>query len=126
MNYEDHIAAAETFMRAEEMLTESGMGMAAAEVIWGAVAQVIDAANHRSGPRHARSNRNRRRTLERLERAYRLDRELTHGFQYIVTKLHNHFYTGNLSEHELSASLEFGRRFVNLMIELSGRERGEA
>ena len=48
MNYEDHVEAARTFPSAAEILSESGMGMAAAEMVWGAAVQAIDAVNHRN------------------------------------------------------------------------------
>ena len=49
MNYEDHVAAARTFLNAAEILSGLGMGMAAAEMVWGAANQAIHAANHCNG-----------------------------------------------------------------------------
>ena len=81
MNYEDHIASARTFLSAAEILSELGMGMAAAEMVWGAAVQTIDAANHRMGVvRHAGNNRDRRRVLQRVGRAHGVENWLVRGF----------------------------------------------
>ena len=81
MNYEDHVAAARMFLSAAEILSESGMGMAAAEMVWGAANQAIHAANHSMGiTRHASRNRDRRLVVERIGRAHGVDEYLAIGF----------------------------------------------
>ena len=121
MNYEDHVAAARTFLSAAEILSESGMGMAAAEMVWGAAVQAIDAANHSMGmTRHASRNRDRRMVVERIGRAHGVDEELADGFSAAANRLHNHFYTGRLSAEDLEDSIEAGVSFARLMLELAG------
>ena len=126
MNYAEHISAAETFLLAEETLSESGMGMAAAECVWGAAVQSIESANHANGiTRHVHSNaRGMREVIDRLGLKYDLFDEVNGGFTDARNALHNHFYTGRLSGEELHLSLERGRDFVNLMLELAARESG--
>ena len=120
MNYEDHIASARMFLSAAEILSELGMGMAAAEMVWGASNQAIDAVNHRMGvPRHPGNNRDRRRVVERLERAHGMDGALQDGFRAASSRLHNHFYSGNLSDDELKESMEAGISFATRMLELA-------
>ena len=69
MNREDHIASARMFLSAAEILSDLGMGMAAGEMVWGATVQAIDAVNHRMMvTRHAVSNRDRQRVLQRIGR----------------------------------------------------------
>ena len=120
MNYEDHVAAARMFLSAAEILSELGMGMAAAEMVWGAANQAIDAVNHRMGvPRHASNNRDRRRVLQRIGRAHGVESELVRGFRAAANGLHNHFYTGNLSADELEENMRLGIAFATRMLELA-------
>ena len=120
MNYEGHIASARMFLSAAEILSELGMGMAAAEMVWGAAVQSIDAVNHRMEvTRHAGSNRDRLRILERLERAHGVDGELAGSFRSVSSRLHNHFYTGNLSAERLEQEMRLGIAFATRMLELA-------
>ena len=120
MNYEDHIASARMFLSAAEILSGLGMGMAAAEMVWGATVQAIDAVNHRMMvTRHAGSNRDRRRVLERLERAHGMDGALRDSFMSVVNDLHNHFYKGNLSPDALGIHMRNGMLFATRMLELA-------
>ena len=120
MNYEGHVAAARTFLSAAEILSEMDMGMAAAEMVWGAAVQAIDAANHRMAiTRHAGSSRDRRRVVQRVGRARGIEEELYDGFRVVVGKLHNHFYTGRLSAEELEENMRLGVSFANLMLKLA-------
>ena len=121
MNYEDHVAAARTFLNAAEILSGLGMGMAAAEMVWGAPVQAIDAVNHRMAAtsRHVSRNRNRRRVVERMERAHGVGEDLARGFTAATDGLHNHFYTGRLSAEELEENMEAGVSFARRMLELA-------
>ena len=51
MNRAEHIESAQAFLRGEAILTEAGLGMMAAEAIWGATVQVVNAVNHARGRR---------------------------------------------------------------------------
>ena len=120
MNYEDHIAATRMFLSAAEILSDLGMGMAAAEMVWGAANQAIDAVNHRMGVmRHASSNSDRRRVLQRIGRAHGVERELANGFRTVSSRLHNHFYMGNLSAEQLEREMRNGMLFATRMLELA-------
>ena len=124
MNYEDHVAAARTFLSAAEILSESGMGMAAAEMVWGAANQAIHAANHSMGiTRHASRNRDRRLVVERIGRAHGVEEELADGFSAAANRLHNHFYTDRLSADELEENMKAGVSFARLMLELADSSR---
>lgn len=118
MTYEEHISAAKSFLVAEDLLIQSEMYMVAAEVVWGATVQVIDAINHQLGARHTSNNRNRAQIVEYMENKYGPE-SLNAGFASVKNRLHNHFYTGRLSSQELPLHLEAGIAFVNRMIELS-------
>ena len=121
MNYEDHVAAAQTFLSAAEILSELGMGMAAAEMVWGAAVQAIDAANHRMAAtsRHVSRNRDRRLVVERIGRAHGVDEYLAIGFTAATDGLHNHFYTGRLSAEALEENMRLGVSFARRMLELA-------
>ena len=120
MTYEDHISTAKTLLLAEDMLSRSGFGIVAAEVIWGAAVQVIDAISHQAGSRHISNNHGREQIVEDMQDKYALD-DLGRGLRS-VSRLHNHFYTGRLSDQELPGLLETGLQFVNQMIELAEME----
>lgn len=122
MNYSQHIAAAETFLRAEELLSAAGMDMAAAEMLWGAAVQAIDAASHLAGGRHPANNRAREQVVGQLESMHGIAGELADDFKVRIIVLHNHFYTGQLGAYELSLYLVIGRAFARRMIDLLGRQ----
>ena len=120
MTYEAHINATRSFLIAEDLLRKAGMGMAAAEMVWGAAVHVIDATSHRMGRRHPGNNRGRELIVEYLSNKHSLV-ILARGFA-AIHHLHNHFYTGRLSHQELSLHLPTGIDFVNQMMELADRE----
>ena len=123
MNHAQHIEAVDLCLYHVAPLAESGAGVLAAEAMWGAAVHVIDAVNHaRRVNRHPGSNRDRRNILRYLEEKYNLGSWLTAHFRFWLLNLHNHFYTGRLSEVDLREHLEKGRAFVATMIELSARE----
>ena len=124
MNYEDHVASARMFLSAAEILSDLGMGMAAAEMVCGASNQAIDAVNHRMGlNRHPGSNRDRRRVLQRIGRAHGVEVELVRGFRAASSRLHSHFYTGNLSGDELEENMRLGIAFATRMLQLAESPR---
>ena len=123
MNYEGHVAAARTFLSAAEILSEMDMGMAAAEMVWGASVHAIDAASHRMGiTRHAGRSRDRRRVVQRVGRTHGVDEELARGFR-AAGALHNHFYTARLLAEALEENMRLGVSFVNLMLDLADSPR---
>ena len=123
MNHDQHIEVADVCLYHAPPLAETGAEVLAAEAIWGAAVHAIDAANHARGVnRHAGNNRERRNILGYFEEKYDTGSQLSGHFMGAVTNLHNHFYTGRLSDAELRGHLETGRAFVATMLELSARE----
>lgn len=123
MNHAQHIEVADLCLYHAAPLAEAGVGILAAEAIWGAAVHVIDAAHHaRRANRHAGSNRNRRNLLRYLEEKYDIEPQLVGSFMGALMNLHNHFYTGRLNDGELRDHLDEGKAFVATMIELSARE----
>ena len=123
MNYEQHIAEARLCLASQESLMESGSKLVAAEAIWGAAVQVINAANHARGvSRHPRNNATRVHIVERLQSEAGLGDDLSIALHDIIRKLHTHFYNGHLNDTELRAEILEGRNFVNRMIDLLDQE----
>ena len=99
------------------------MGMAAAEMVWGAAVHAIDAASHRMAiTRHAGRSRDRRRVVQRVGRTHGADEELARGFR-AASRLHNHFYTARLSADELEENMRLGVSFATRMLELADSPR---
>lgn len=124
MTYQEHTDAARSFLLAEELLSRSNLRMAGAEMLWGASVHMIDAIKHLSGTRHAGNNRERELTVGFLSDQYGLD-DLVRGLE-AVSLLHNHFYTGRLSNEESSGYLIAGIDFVNRMMKLAEQEGAES
>lgn len=124
MTIDEHVLAARKFLAAQQMLIESEMDMAAAEVVWGAAIQAIDAAKHRSGEGHAGNNRDRSELVESFESTMGLS-GLSDGLKLSINRLHNHFYTGRLSQLELTLYVEAGVAFVVQMLEIAGTDLTE-
>ena len=119
MNYERHIAEARLCLASQALLMESGSKLVAAEAIWGAAVQVINAANHARGvTRHPQNNAMRVHIAEQLQSASGLEDDLSDALKAIIRRLHTHFYNGHLSDTELRAASWEGINFVNRMIEL--------
>ena len=121
MRAEEHIAAAREFLAAERLLTERELGMIAAESMWGAAVQAIDALMHLEGQGHADRNRARERVIQNLIGAGALNAECLDDFQYVLIPLHNHFYTARLSPGSLAMNLRIGRGFVNSLLAATER-----
>ena len=127
MNFADHIDAAKSLMQSERLLTESDMGLAASEMVWGAASHIVDAVYHlRIDPRgHPSNNRERKQVVVYLDEKYRPDPSLAYGFDIAANHLHNHFYTGRLSHSKLVETMAAGKSFIARMLELADREQAE-
>ena len=126
MNYDQHIAEARLCLHSQALLMESGSKLIAAEAIWGAAVQVINAANHARGVnRHPRNNAMRVHIAEQLQSAYGLGDDLSDALKAIIRRLHTHFYNGHLNDADLRAASLEGINFVNHIIELLDREHIE-
>lgn len=128
MNFAGHIDAAMSLMRAERLLTESDLSLAASEMIWGATSHVVDAIyNLQVDSRgHPSNNRERLRVIDYLEEKYGPDPSLSTGFDLAANRLHNHFYTNRLSLAQLVEAMDIGRVFISQMLDLAERERADA
>ena len=108
MQIEQHLTAARQFLDDAATLEASGSHMGAAEMIWGATVQALEAIGHiRTGnARGSLNNRARRELSESIGSASLL--------QYRKTQrdLHGHFYRGHLNPDERADSLRQGRDYA--------------
>lgn len=123
MNDADHEAAIAKFLVGERWLYWNGVDMLAAEALWGAAQQAIDAVSHARGQRHG-NTRAKAALVQAMDTKYGPVPELATGFESIRDRLHNHFYTGRLAEPELSERLQAARIFIRQMQDIARQERG--
>lgn len=108
MQIAQHLAAARQFLNDAAALEVSGSSMGAAEMIWGAVVQSLEAIGHiRTGNARGslgnrqRSNLAETTTPDGLAKYYR-----------VQNNLHGHFYKGHLSPDAFSRSMQDGRGYA--------------
>lgn len=108
MQITQHQAAARQFLDDAVALEVSGSSMGAAEMVWGAIVQSLEAIGHiQSGnARGSLSNRRRRdlaeaTTHDGLQKYYSVQRDL-----------HGHFYKGHLTPEEFADSMQDGRGYA--------------
>ena len=103
-----HIEASQRFLNDALMLESDGSHMGAAEMIWGALIQALEAIGHiSSGNATAHLSSNRRRRLAEFVIFDGWDR-----YGSVQNGLHAHFYRGHQSPAEYAESMRQGREFV--------------
>ena len=60
--------------------------------------------------------------ISRLGDKYGLRSELDLGLKSVTNELHNHFYTGRLSETDLALHMRISETFVTQILDLARRE----
>jgi len=107
-----HIAASQRFLDDALALEFRGSHMAAAEMIWGATVQALEAIGHiRAGNATGNLSRNARRRLA--------GSAVFGGLQHydrIQGRLHAHFYDGHLTSQERDAQMRLGRAYVSELL----------
>lgn len=108
MQIQQHLAASRRFLEAATLLENAGSDMGAAEMIWGATVQVLEAIGHirARNTRGTLSNR-RRRELARMI----LPRALSNYYN-ALHELHGHFYKNHLPPAELATRMQQGRDYI--------------
>ena len=107
-----HIAASQRFLDDALMLESTGSHMGAAEMIWGATIQALEAVEHvRTGNDLGNlSSNGRRRLMESLLL------EGVNRYSRIQNELHGHFYKGHLSLEAWRLEMQQGRDCVNELL----------
>ena len=108
MQTEQHLTAARQFLADASTLEAAGSTMGAAEMIWGATVQALEAIAHiKAGTaRGSLSSRRRRETAENIS--------LESLFQYRRNQhdIHGHFYKNHLPSAELAVRMQQGREYI--------------
>ena len=108
MQTEQHLTAARQFLTNASTLEAAGSPMGAAEMIWGATVQALEAIAHikTGNARGSLSSRRRRETAENIS--------LESLFQYRRNQhdLHGHFYKNHLSPAVLAIRMQQGRDYI--------------
>ena len=127
MRTTDHIAAARGFMETGVRLREWGDNRAAGEVIYGGVAEAINALAHDLGMKRARSVARRTRILGAFINRGKLVKSDNLLFHSNAMALHNHFYRGHLSSEDerrcLNGASALAMRLIALANDLYGSGR---
>lgn len=103
-----HIAASQRFLDNALMLESEGSHMGAAEMIWGAAVQALEAIGHISSGNtvaHLSGNGRRRLASSTIRQGFRRYSEIQNG-------LHAHFYRGHLTPEEQTEQMRQGRGYV--------------
>ena len=115
MQPEQHLAASRTFLNDAAALESQGSHMGAAEMIWGATVQALEALEHiRTGiATGSLSSRRRRRLAESITR------DGLFKYYMIQNDLHGYFYKGHLSMEVLTDRMRQGRDYATELLTLA-------
>ena len=96
-------------------LDSRGSHMGAAEMIWGATVQALEALGHiRAGSTTRHLSRNARRRL-----AESVAFEGMHRYYRTQNELHAHFYDGHLTSQEWDVQMRLGREYVSKLLAIA-------
>ena len=110
-----HITSARRFLNDAMMLESRGSHMGAAEMVWGAAIQAIEAIGHITSGNatgHLSSN-------GRLRLASSITREGLRRYRRIQSDLHAHFYRGHLAPVERTERMIQGREYVTELLAIA-------
>lgn len=116
MTPQDRIQQCNTFAELADRLLESGEHMAGAEMLYGALTQVIIAIAV-SRQAHYREHQHRRHLMRRLADELN-DPDITDAFG-TAQKLHVHFYLNHLTEDRRNAAIATTYGLINRLLPLS-------
>ena len=119
MTADEHAATAEMLLaESANLARQPRTALAAGELVWGATIHALNAIAHRErgNPRHLRQ----RRDLENLIRQVAPDPAAQtvwmNGLRAAQRRLHNHFYTGQLSDTDLMEWITAGIGLVRRLL----------
>ena len=116
-----HIEASQRFLDDVLMLENSGSHTGAAEMVWGATVQVLEAIGHIrtvNAGGHLSGN-GRRRLVESVIS------DGLHRYNLIRNDLHAHFYRGHLSLPEYADRMRRGREYVTELLAVARSTSGQ-
>lgn len=121
MQPKQHLEASQYFLDAAAILEAIDFYMAAAEMIWGAVVQALEAIGHiRAGNARGFLSSNGRRRL-----AESINPEGLTMYYLVQNGLHGHFYKGHLSPVEYVDSMQKGRDYATELLAIALSSAGQ-
>ena len=121
MQTEQHLEASQRFLDDASALESRGSHMGAAEMIWGAAIQALEAIGHiTAGNATGNLSRNARRRL-----AESVAFEGLRRYTLIQNDLHAHFYQGHLTFQERDVRMRLGREFVGDLLSIAHSSSGK-
>ena len=114
-----HIELADRYLQTSVSLQNGGFSNEAAEMVWGAIVNVIESIAHTDAGNHRRNLSNKaRRDLARSLHPVRFDR-----YHDAQTKLHDHFYHYTITDGEFQAYISQGRAYAQLLIQMARQKQ---
>lgn len=122
MTETQHAAISEMLIETADTLAQSlRTSLAAGELLWGAAFHACSAADHHPDEPHRQPQT--RRELREIINRLSVDRQTRKTFldavDQTVRRLHNNFYSGQLSNDELSHDIRIGTSFVQQVLRVT-------
>ena len=124
MTGDEHVSIA-TMLLAEStaLAQQPRTALAAGELIWGATVHALNAIAHlvSGNSRHWRQRRDLEKLLTQVVPDDETLSDLLDGLNLTQRLLHNHFYTGQLSDAVLPGMINAGMAFVRRLLQFAER-----
>lgn len=124
MRGDRHAAVSEMLLETAAALVQNPRtALAAGEFVWGAAFHACCAAENSPdvSHRHPRTRRELKEIINLLAVDHRTRRNFIDAVDHPVRRLHDNFYSGQLSDSELAADLEIGTAFVRRVLQIAGQ-----
>ena len=123
MTEEEHVSVVEMLLDTAAILRRTpSTALASGELVWGAVIHscAVLSHRHRAGgrPRHPRQGKDLEKLLTEITDDDAIRASLFDGLDITQKRLHNHFYTGQLSDERLQQYLTIGVDFVRQLLRI--------
>lgn len=124
MTTDEHASTA-TMLLAEStaLARQPRTALAAGELIWGATVHALNAIAHlvSGNSRHWRQGRDLEKLLTQVVNDDATLSDLLDGLHLAQRRLHNHFYTGQLTDANLAEMIDAGMTFVRRLLHFAER-----
>ena len=110
-----HIELAGRYLQASALMQSDGFSNEAAEMVWGAIANAIEAIGHinTGNPRRNLSNKARRNAARSLSPA------ALEQYNAAQTRLHDHFYHDILNDADFQYYIANGRSYAHDLLRIA-------
>ena len=124
MNWQQHTAISDMLVATAETLAQNPhTALAAGELIWGATFHACSAAERHPNEEHRqpRTRRELAQVIDRLPVDRQTRRYLLNGIDTSQRTLHDNFYSGRLSNGELTENINDGMAFVSRLLQIASQ-----